>query len=426
MISAAEAQQLLRQGRIDDAERAFLAILDADPDHLEALNVAGLIALHQGATPRAIELLGRAAARRPDDPMTQHNLGLAHESAGDTESAIACQRRAVQASPEFHVARLHLGRLLEQTGQSAAAATQYARALQDAQGRGRWLDPATTPEPLRPTVEHAVLFVRDHRRAALDALLAPLRARYGRDAMQRVERALRIYFNEEAAEYPDPRQRPTFFYVPGLPTTPYFDRKLFPWIPALEARTGQIRDELLALLPSSRGRERVFTTDELEDANLRGLDEPPSWNGYYFYRHGERREDNCVACPVTAAALDELPLARVREHGPEVLYSVFTPGTHLLPHRGVTNTRLVSHLPLMVPEDCALNVGGELHHWREGQVVVFDDTYEHEAWNRSRKTRVVMIYDIWNPHLTEAERAAVTDVVTAIGDFRAAVESAGH
>ena len=54
----------------------------------------------------------------------------------------------------------------------------------------------------------------------------------------------------------------------------------------------------------------------------------------------------------------------------------------------------------MIPEDCALRVGGEDHHWREGEVVVFDDTYDHEAWNRSERTRVVMIFDLWNPFLT--------------------------
>jgi aspartate beta-hydroxylase len=121
--------------------------------------------------------------------------------------------------------------------------------------------------------------------------------------------------------------------------------------------------------------------------------------------------------------LDRLPLVHVREHGPEVLYSVFTPGTHLLPHRGVTNTRLVGHLPLIVPENCALNVGGEVHHWQPGKVVVFDDTYEHEAWNRSQQTRVVMIFDVWHPGLTEVERLAVAELVGAIGDFRKTVES---
>jgi aspartate beta-hydroxylase len=107
-----------------------------------------------------------------------------------------------------------------------------------------------------------------------------------------------------------------------------------------------------------------------------------------------------------------------------VLFSVFTAGTHLLPHRGVTNTRIVGHLPLIIPEDCALAVGGEIHVWQKGRVVMFDDTYEHEAWNRSRRTRVVLIFDVWNPYLTEAERAACKDLIEAIGDLRTAVERA--
>ncbi len=100
------------------------------------------------------------------------------------------------------------------------------------------------------------------------------------------------------------------------------------------------------------------------------------------------------------------------------MFSVLTPGTHILPHRGVTNTRVVCHLPLVVPEDCALVVGGEKHAWREGEAVAFDDTYEHEAWNRGNKTRVVLIVDVWNPHLTAAERDAVTALVGAIGRFQ--------
>jgi aspartate beta-hydroxylase len=254
--------------------------------------------------------------------------------------------------------------------------------------------------------------------------LDPLAQRYGRESIARVERCLRIYLNEEQAERTDPRQQPTFLFFPGLPPAAYLDRSLFPWIGELEAQTETIRAELLRLMPSATGRERVFTTEELERQNLRGLDVAPSWNGYYFYRHGERREDNCASCPATARALDALALVHVREHGPEVLYSVFTPGTHLLPHRGVTNTRLVGHLPLIIPPDCALRVGGEIHEWQPGRVVVFDDTYEHEAWNRSQQTRVVMIFDVWNPYLTEAERAALVELVPAIGDFRRSLESA--
>ena len=424
MTSAAEAQQLLRQGRVAEAERAFLQILDTSPDDVEALNVAALIALRNGKASRALELLGRALKVDPSNAVTHHHLGLAHEAAGDLPAAVEAQRAALQAAPQLHVARLQLARALEQLGQRAEAIVQYARVLADAQQQGRWLNPDTTPAPLRPAIEHAVRTVREGRHEAYQQILAPLSSRYGAREIKRVEKSLRIYMNEEAPVYPDPRQQPTFLYFPDLPASAYLDLSMCPWIPALEAETGAIRTEMLALLPSEQGRERVFTTDELEQLNLRGLDVPPSWNGYYFYRHGERRADNCQACPRTTGALDGLPLAHIREHAPEVLFSVFTPGTHLLPHRGVTNARLVGHLPLMVPEHCALRVGGEEHQWQEGRVVVFDDTYEHEAWNRSARTRVVMIFDIWNPHLTEVERAAVTDLIGVIGDFRHATEAA--
>jgi aspartate beta-hydroxylase len=418
MTSAAQAQQLLRQGRTKEAEQAFQQLLEADPRHVQALNVVGLAAFRDGQLLRARELLERARAAKADDPVTQHHLGLILEAAGNFSAAVDAQREAIKLAPELHVARLYLGRLLEQTGLPDEALVAYGRALKGAQDQGRWVNAATTPPALQPLVERAVILVREGRRALFARVFAPIVAKYGRNSVTRVEQSLRIYLGEEAAVYPDPRQQPTFLYCPGLPTGAYVPRNLFPWIGALEQATADIRDELLALLPSVHGRERVFTSEALEEANLRGLDTPPSWNGYYFYRHGERREENCARCPRTAIAIDALPLSRVREHGPEVLFSVFTPGTHLLPHRGVTNTRLVAHLPLMVPDDCALKVGGELHAWQEGRVVVFDDTYEHEAWNRSSKTRVVLIFDLWSPYLSEAERAAFADLVGAMGDFR--------
>jgi aspartate beta-hydroxylase len=422
MISMLEARRLLEDGRIDEAERAYQSVLEAAPDNVEALNVVALAALRGGRTRRALELLGHAARAGPDNPTTQHHLGKAHEAAGDFAAAAGAYRAAVELEPAFFVARLHLAFCLERLGENDEALIQYARALDNAQREHRWLDASTTPAPLRPMVAHAVLSVRTRRRALFEALLAPLRARYGRDALTRVEHCVRIYMNEVPPPYPDPRQRPSFLLFPGLPNSAYINRAHLPWIEALEAATPAIRAELDELLPRTAGRERVFASAALEAENLRGPDAAPTWNGYYFFRHGERRDDNCRACPATTAALEALPLSRVREHGPEVLFSVFTAGTHLLPHRGVTNTRVVGHLPLIVPEECALRVGGEIHVWRPGAVVVFDDTYEHEAWNRSASTRVVLIFDVWNPYLSEAERAAVTDLIGAIGDDRRAAE----
>lgn len=419
-----DAQQLLRQGRIDEAENAFERILEAEPGHVEALNVLGLVALRKGSPMRAQELLERAVAGNPSDPMSQHHLARVQSALGDERAALQAHRRAVELAPNFHLARLHFAESLERNGEQDEAVIQYARALQDAQGEGRWINADSTPPPVRPLVEQAVRAVRQGRHAAFDRLFEPLQRRFGPASLDRVRDALAVYMNEARAVPGDPRQGPTFLFFPGLPTTPYFPKTLFPGIEEMEANFPRIRAELENVLRSDAGRERVFNSDTLEQQNLKGLKRAPSWNGYYFYRYGKRRADNCEACPVTSASLDRVPLARIRDHGPEVLFSVFTPDTHLVMHRGVTNARVVAHLPLMIPDNCALNVGGEIHQWREGEVVVFDDTFDHEAWNRSDRTRVVMIFDLWNPHLTEGERAAVADLTAAIGDFRVAVEAA--
>ncbi len=422
MTTLNEAKRLLREGRVTEAERVCEAVLERFPDDVEALNIAALAAVRDGKPVRAVAMLERATSLDPANAVSFHHLGRAQETVGNLPAALKSIAESVRLKPDFYLSRLHYAMLLERSDETEASVMQYARALHDAQTREQWINAATTPVGLQKLVKHAVQIVRTRRRALLFAIAANMAGRHGQASMARVEKCLRVYLGEEPKAFPDPRQQPSFLYFPDLPASAYLDRVLFSWIAPLEAQAGAIREELLRLLPSAEGRERVFTSEELERQNLRGSGAAPGWNGYYFYRHGMRRDDNCSNCPATSAAIDQLPLSHVRDHGPEVLFSVFTPGTHLLPHRGVTNTRVVGHLPLIVPENCALKVGGEVHAWQEGKVVVFDDTYEHEAWNHSNEPRVVLIFDVWNPYLTGIEQAAVADVVEAIGGFREALE----
>jgi aspartate beta-hydroxylase len=257
------------------------------------------------------------------------------------------------------------------------------------------------------------------RRALFTGLLAPLAAAHGETALTRVMTCLDGYLSGETPNYPDPRQQPRFLYFPGLPTTAFFDRALFPWYAQLESNFAAIRAELDAVLADTRGIEPFLVFDAPEQASgyLAGDGAAPNWDAFFFYRHGVRNDANCARCPRTAALIDALPLVRIREHAPEICFSLLTPGTHILKHRGVTNTRLVTHLPLIVPEDCAIVVGGEKREWHEGECFTFDDTFEHEAWNRGSSTRVVMLIDCWNPHLSDVEREAVALLVAAIGDF---------
>jgi aspartate beta-hydroxylase len=315
---------------------------------------------------------------------------------------------------------LDLARAHEARQQHGEALLAYYRAIILSQRQGLWHDPSTTPAKLLRPVAHAMRFVKAGRRHFFSQALEPVYRRFGREAFVRFDACLASFLGDRRASPPDARQRPSVLYFPGLPSTPFFSRDVFPWLADLERETDAIRAELLAGMAQEGVGERVFDSDDAELQGLAGEGAAPSWNGIYFHRHGERRAESHALCPRTSTVLEALPLARIREHAPEVMFSVLTPGTHILPHRGVTNTRVVCHLPLVVPEDCALVVGGEQRAWREGEAFVFDDTYEHEAWNRGSRTRVVLIIDVWNPYLTEAERDAVAVLVAAMGDFNRA------
>jgi len=107
----------------------------------------------------------------------------------------------------------------------------------------------------------------------------------------------------------------------------------------------------------------------------------------------------------------------MRGRSPSVLFSLLRPGAHIPPHTGLINTRLICHLPLIVPAGCEFRVGNEVRAWQEGRAWAFDDTMEHEAWNRSGETRVILLFEVWRPELTDGERARVRAVFDAIDEY---------
>merc|ERR1712151_91271 len=113
-----------------------------------------------------------------------------------------------------------------------------------------------------------------------------------------------------------------------------------------------------------------------------------------------------MGCPVTANLLDAVPGARQLAEHPSgcgnAIFSMLEPGTCLRAHCGPTNTRLTCHLGLKVPHGCGIRVGSESRQWREGECLVFDDSWEHEVWNRSSDPRVVLLVNFWHPDLPAA------------------------
>lgn len=210
-------------------------------------------------------------------------------------------------------------------------------------------------------------------------------------------------------------QQPRSYYFPELPTVGFYDRAMFPWLDAIEAATDVIRAELQGLLQTPS----VFAPYIEAEANTpvdrtHNLLDSADWTACYVCKDGAPVDEIAARCPKTIAAMQHAPLEQVKGRAPFVLFSKLTPGAWIKPHTGFLNTRLVCHLPLIVPEGCWLRVGSEVRKWEEGRAVVFNDTIEHEARNEGSGTRIVLIFNIWRPELSADERSMVTALLESL------------
>ena len=181
---------------------------------------------------------------------------------------------------------------------------------------------------------------------------------------------------------------------PGLATRPFHDPAcVADAVALLERYASLVRDEANAL-----GARRLQQYRDHDDALLH---ENGDWSVHYLSLEGSDTAAQRAQTPLTARLVDAIP--RTTGHA---FLSVLAPGTHILPHCGPCNYRLRLQLGLRVPEaGCSIRVGGETRAWREGEVLVLDDAFEHEVWNDSGEPRVILIVDVWHPDFSDAEVA---------------------
>lgn len=423
-VLAQRAHALAQSGQTLQAEVLFNQLLDQQPSHPELLAELAALALLRDDDGRARSLLQRALQSDPQH--VESALALSRLLARQGEPAAAkhaleaCLRLAPRAHPDLPMAWLTLGALRDALGDGQGAARAWHLAFERAKARGLWQDEDDVPDALRRPIDAARQRAQEARAAWLDDALAPLRARAGAQGLARIDEAMAVLLGRSDRRPAHPRQRPKFLHVPGLPSEPYLDPTLMPWAGRLREAFPAIRQEAMAVLREREGFAGFIDVrpgDRIENY-LGGTATQPAWDAFFFYRHGKRYDANHARCPVTSEMLDGLDLFRLEGQAPEICFSVLAPHTTIKPHHGVSNVRLVMHLPLIVPPACALNLVdvGE-HAWREGELVLFDDTFEHEAWNRSAQPRVVLLMDCWNPHLSGLEREAVTALIQASSAF---------
>ncbi len=213
-------------------------------------------------------------------------------------------------------------------------------------------------------------------------------------------------------------QEPRYYYFPGLPQIQFYDRARFPWLDDVESATDAIRSELIDVMKDPQAFSPYVTGHANRPTNnQQGMLNNPAWSAYYLWKNGEPVAGNTERCPKTLNALRNAPLSVVPGRSPSVLFSLLRSGAHIPPHNGLVNTRLICHLPLVVPGRSRFRVGNETREWVEGRAWLFDDTIEHEAWNDSDRTRVILLFDVWRPELSDEERRLVSGLFEAIDAY---------
>lgn len=334
-------------------------------------------------------------------------LALACEQTGESDLGSRAIERALAIEPTNLWALLLKGDQTARTGNSPAAAAFYLNAIK--------LSPPAEhlPPPLRAALERARGYVMEQSKRVNGALELAFSGQPG--LPERFHQSLEVLTGKREIYHSSPR----YFHYSGLPSIEFHDRRAFPWLEKLESNTQAIKAELMKVMEHKGAfRPYIESSASAPRKSQDGLLDNENWSASYLIRNGIVQSEIEALCPITLASVRDAPLCDLPARSPSVLFSLLRPGAHIPPHCGLVNTRLIVHLPLIVPEGCQFRVGSSVREWREGEAWVFDDSIEHEAWNRSGQTRVILLFEIWRPELSETERAALQKLFATLDQQR--------
>jgi aspartyl/asparaginyl beta-hydroxylase (cupin superfamily) len=369
----------------------------------DGLFQSGVEALRQGRASDARQLFERLTGAGATGELPWLLLAIARREDNDPGGEEAALNRLLQDVPRSVRGNILKGDCRANAGDNPAAIHFYQNALRLAEG-------LSLPPEVMDDVRGAEESLAELQRQSHAQREARLNER-GLPAEQwspRFAHALDL----AAGKRKQYLQLPTAFTYPELPQRQYYEAAEFDWAPAVESATPAIRAELEGLLAAQGTDEfRAYIqagSDELRMDQNRGLLDNRDWSALFLCENGWAVPKVIERCPNTWEAMMQAPLPRISGWGPTVMFSLLKGGARIAPHTGMFNTRLICHLPLIVPLGCRFRVGNEVREWQPGKLLIFDDTIEHEAWNDSGEDRVILIFDIWRPELSEQERGELT------------------
>ena len=395
-----------------EALKLVEAALARAPDQPMVLNAAGGHMFRVGDARRARELYERAIVNDGDSNVLWLNLAGACRSLGDKPAEGEALEKALGIEPRYVLALLQKGELMERLGNLKAAASVYGAALASAASG------MPSPQNADAAIAHAQEVVLNNKReleAFLEQEVAAARLRHAGADQHRYDACRDVFLGKRGVYINQPKG----FMFPYLPAVEFFSREDFPWLDELEAASDDIAAEALAALAGDRANFKPYV-DFPPTAPIdqwAPLNHSLDWSVYSLWHDGTPVAEHQERCPRTTAALAKVPMCDIPQYAPGAYFSVLKPHTRLPAHTGTTNSRSIVHLPLVIPEGCRFRVGAQTRPWQKGKAWVFDDTIDHEAWNDSDQVRIVLIFDIWNPLLTAAERDLVSAFTIGVGRY---------
>lgn len=368
-----------------------------------------IVTLRDNQPDTARDLAQRAVELGLDDTTVWGVIALANRDLADYENAQLAADRAIARDPRNARSYIVKADAFYAQSNMKAAAAFYRQALMInplhpdmvQEIRVEFLRAQTRVQELQQTFA-------DHMTREVQPLLDEP------ESTSRMQAAVDLLLGKRKQYYPQPRH----IMYPGLPIHEFYPRDPFPWLEALEAKTEAIQAELQNLISGgSEFNAYLESNTERPAFDSHGMADNDDWGALYLWRNGKPVPENQALCPVTTEAMNALPLVFSGQRCPNILFSRLRPGAKIPPHNGMINTRLIGHLPLVIPEDCGFRVGNSTRTWNVGEAFLFDDTIEHEAWNNSSEDRFVLIFEVWRPELTEAEQRLSTRMLTAVDSY---------
>ena len=399
LAAAHRASQL---GAPEDARRHFEAVLALDDREPNARNWLGADAMARGDSAMAASHFDIACQSDPTERSHWINLATALRILDDSARERLALEKALSLDQTDLLALIRMAELHERMGEETMAAERWSAVLALSSAI-----PNPSPE-FAQILAHARSHVESRQGRLVDAVDRALADDLA-EASARDRRRMRAAADAWLGRRTIYANHCEGLHYPFLPADEFFDPEHFPWLGQLEAATGAIAAELESILadPQSELTPYISLPEGVPASKWSGLDKSLDWGAFHLWKEGERFADACDRAPRTAALMESLPICRIEGRAPNVFFSILKAGSHIPAHTGVTNVRSVIHLPLIVPDGCEFRVGGETRSWVRGRAFAFDDTIEHEAWNRSDRDRAVLIIDAWNPYLSEQERDMV-------------------